>query len=193
MDISAPKKVFTPPPPIKIPQFAADTLPTPRPLLSWRTPPLLGSARKIDPPPPGASDSPFPLPEEKKNPKRPPSKDLAKRSGELSGMICLQIPCLFFLLRLFLGWSRCLFVVSRWPRSPFWYRYRDSAFCCSASRSSSSWDQPVSALLGLDILYIGGQRRSRCRKEDQKISIPKKDISMPTRRGTPLKQGKKTF
>ena len=48
-----------------------------------------------------------------------------------------------------------------------------SFFCCSASISSSSWDQPVRALLGLDILQSGGQRRSRYRKEARKISIPK--------------------
>ena len=50
--------------------------------------------------------------------------------------------CIFFLV------SRCLFrgiemayVVSR---SLFWCR--DSALCCSASRLSSSWDQPVCVL-----------------------------------------------
>ena len=32
------KKIFSPPP-RKIPQFAADTLPAPRPLPSWRNPP----------------------------------------------------------------------------------------------------------------------------------------------------------
>ena len=50
--------------------------------------------------------------------------------------------------------------------------YQDSAFCCSASRSSSSWDQPVRAFLGLKILEIGGQTRSRYPKEDRKMSIP---------------------
>ena len=53
--------------------------------------------------------------------------------------------------------SRCLFcgievaeVSFLVSRSLFWYR--DSVFCCSASISSSSWDQPVCAFLGLDIL-----------------------------------------
>ena len=34
--------------------------------------------------------------------------------------------------------------------------YRDSAFCCSASGSSSSWDQPVRVFFGLDFLQIRG-------------------------------------
>ena len=39
-------------------------------------------------------------------------------------------------------------------------------------------DRPLPAMkpgvfLGLDILYIGGRKRSRHRKEDRKISIPK--------------------
>ena len=67
------------------------------------------------------------------------------------------------------------FLVSR---SLFWYR--DTAFCCSASRSSSSWDQPVRAFLGLDILYIGGQRRSRYQKSDQKTSRPNKKGHLDT-------------
>ena len=41
----------------------------------------------------------------------------------------------------------------------FWHRdllfwYRDSARCCSASRSSSSWDQPVRVFLGLAICKL---------------------------------------
>ena len=70
VDISAPKKKkkFSPPPPQnQNPQFAADTLPAPRPLL-LETPPFLGFSKKNRRPPlPAASDSPFPLPEPKKN------------------------------------------------------------------------------------------------------------------------------
>ena len=63
VDISAPKKKMWPPPPI--PQFDADTLPAPRPLLLLETP-LLGFAIKNRQPLPSASDFPFPLPEQKK-------------------------------------------------------------------------------------------------------------------------------
>ena len=57
-------------------------------------------------------------------------------------------------------------------RSLFWYR--DSAFCCSASRSSSSWDQPVRAFLGLDILQIGGQNISIPKRRSKNLDTPKK-------------------
>ena len=60
------KKIFSPPPPEKFP----NSLQTPsRPLGPSRPsppPPLLGFSIKNRPPPPGASDSPFPLPEQKK-------------------------------------------------------------------------------------------------------------------------------
>ena len=65
-------------------------------------------------------------------------------------------------------WYRGVFsVVSRWPKSPFWYRdllfwYRDSAFSCSASTSSSSWDQPV--------LFFWAS--TSCKLEVKQISIP---------------------
>ena len=59
VDISAPEKKKAPPP--KFPQFAADTLPAPQ-----RPCPFWDFQLKTDPPPPGASDSPFPLPEQKK-------------------------------------------------------------------------------------------------------------------------------
>ena len=58
------KKNLAPPPP-QIPQFAADTLPAPRPLLENPSPPPGIFNKKWIPPPPGASDSPFPLPEQK--------------------------------------------------------------------------------------------------------------------------------
>ena len=62
-----PKKYLAPPP--KNPQFAADTLLTPWPLLET-PPPLEFSIKNLHPPPPpplpAASDSPFPLPEQKK-------------------------------------------------------------------------------------------------------------------------------
>ena len=58
--------------------------------------------------------------------------------------------CVFFLVCLY---GCVFFLVSRWPKSPFWYRdlFLVSRFC-SASISSSSWDQPVHAFLGLNIL-----------------------------------------
>ena len=39
----------------------------------------------------------------------------------------------------------------------------------------------ASAFWGLDFLWIRGQRRSRYRREDWKISMPQKDISIPTK------------
>ena len=65
----------------------------------------------------------------------------------------------------------------------FWYR--DSAFCRPATRSSSSWDQPISCFWGLDILYIGGHKRSQHRKQKIKKSrYPKNDISIPNKKVT---------
>ena len=68
------KKIFSPPPPN--PQFAADTLPAPRPLSLLETPLLGFSMQNRTPPPrlPDASDSPSPSPSKKnrKYPKRPP-------------------------------------------------------------------------------------------------------------------------
>ena len=69
------KKIFSPPPK-KNPQFAADTLPTPRPLLE--TPPPCGIFdKKSTPPSRRPRTPPSPSPSRKKNkkyPKRPPSK-----------------------------------------------------------------------------------------------------------------------
>ena len=68
------KKYLAPPPPKKNPQFAADTLPAPRPLLE-NPPPLLGFSIKIltPAPLPAALDSPRAEKKIKKYPKRPPS------------------------------------------------------------------------------------------------------------------------
>ena len=70
------KKYLAPPPPNS--QIRCRHLPAPRPLPFWRPPPSWDFHKKIEPPPPpGASDSPFRLPEQKKikkYPKRPPSK-----------------------------------------------------------------------------------------------------------------------
>ena len=57
-----------------------------------------------------------------------------------------------------------------------------SRFCIlfSASRLSSSWDQPVRVLWPRHSV-TWRPKRSRCRKEDQIISIPK-NISIPTKR-----------
>ena len=69
-------------------------------------------------------------------------------------------------------WYRDVFcVVSRWPKSPFWYR--DLVFGIEILHSVVQYLDRL--LLGinlcvlfcLDILQIGGQKRSRYRKEDQ--------------------------
>ena len=84
VDISAPrKKYLAPPPPCAVPGFTADTLPAPRPLPSWRPPPLLGFWIKNRPPPPRTPPPPSPAPrtppsvspsrKNKNHPERPPS------------------------------------------------------------------------------------------------------------------------
>ena len=94
--------------------------------------------------------------------------------------------CVFF------GIEMSFLVVSRWPkslflvaRSLFWYR--DSAFCCSASRSSSSWDQPVRAFWASTScpLEVKEDLDTEKMKESRYL---KKDISIPTKRVT-LKYG----
>ena len=56
-------------------------------------------------------------------------------------------------VEIFFGGIEVAYVSFLVSRSLFGHRDSDSEFCCSASRSSSSWDQPVhSFLLGLDIL-----------------------------------------
>ena len=79
VDVSAPKKIFSPPPPPKTknPQFAADTLPaSPTPGTRPRCPHIFN---KKPFPLPGASDSLFPLPE-KKNIRNAPPTQRAQRS-----------------------------------------------------------------------------------------------------------------
>ena len=76
VDISAPnKKILTPPPPPKFPN-SPQTLPAPRPLPSWRPPPLPGIFNeKPIPPPSRRLGVPLPPPRAEKNknyPKRPP-------------------------------------------------------------------------------------------------------------------------
>ena len=61
-----PEKKNLAPPPQKIPKFAAGTLPAPRPSRPSPPPPPGIFNQKPIPHPPGASDSPFPLPEQKK-------------------------------------------------------------------------------------------------------------------------------
>ena len=60
-----PRKKYLAPPPRAISQFAADTLLAPRPLPFLETPLLGFSIKNRPPPPPGASDSPFPSPSRK--------------------------------------------------------------------------------------------------------------------------------
>ena len=90
-------------------------------------------------------------------------------------------------------WYRdVFFVASRWPKSPFWHLdpfwYRDSAFCCSASRSSSSWDQPV-RVSWTQHPVNWRSKRSQYRREDRKSRCQEKDISIPTKRVTRFFQG----
>ena len=91
----------------------------------------------------------------------------------------------------YLAVSRCLFcgvevaqVSFLVSRSLSWYR--NSALCCSSSRSSSSWNQPVRALLGLDILQIGGQKDLDTEEKIKKSRCSKEDISIPSKRVTPF-------
>ena len=76
--------------------------------------------------------------------------------------------------------SRCLFVVSRWIKSPFLvsrslFWYRDSAFCSSTSRSF---------LPGINLCALFWALTS-CKSEVQEdLDTPKKDISIPTERVT---------
>ena len=60
-----PEKKYLAPPPKKNPQVSADTLPAPPPPRNTPPPPVGFSIKKRPPPSPGASDSPFPLPEQK--------------------------------------------------------------------------------------------------------------------------------
>ena len=73
----------------------------------------------------------------------PDPAKIAKALLELNG-------CIFFSIKTSFSWYREVLSFFMVSRSLFWYR--GSAFCCSASRSSSSWDQPVRAFLGLHIL-----------------------------------------
>ena len=70
-----------------------------------------------------------------------------------------------------------------------WFWYRDSAFCCSASRSSSSWNQPVRAFFGPPHPVSGGKEDLDTENKIEKSRDPKKDISIPTQRVTRHFQG----
>ena len=78
------------------------------------------------------------------------------------------------------------FVVSRWPKSPFWYR--DLFLGIEILHSVVQHrDRPLSGMtpcvfLGLDILYIGGQKDLDTEKKSKKSRHQKKDISIPTKR-----------
>ena len=66
-------------------------------------------------------------------------------------------------------------------------------FCCSASRLSSSWDQPVRAFLGLDICKWEVKEDLDTEKKIEKSRYLKKDISIPTKRVTPEKVPEKSW
>ena len=88
------------------------------------------------------------------------------------------------------SWCRdVFFVVSRWPKSPFWYR--DLFFGIEILHSVvQHLDRllpginRMRAFLGLDILQIGGQKNLDTEKKIEKSRYPKKDISTPTKRVT---------
>ena len=86
-----PEKKYLAPPSQKIPQFAADTLPAPRPLLYWRPPrPGIFNKEGSPRPPPGASDSPFPSRSRKK---------ISATSTKMSLCVCVCVcVCLLLLL-----------------------------------------------------------------------------------------------
>ena len=60
----------------------------------------------------------------------------------------------------------------------------DSAFCCSTSRSSSSWDQPVRALSASTSCKLEVKKDLDTEKKINKSRYPNKDISIPSKRVT---------
>ena len=83
-----PPKIFSPPPPTpQMPQFTADTLPAPPPPSTPPRPGIFNS--KPIPPLPGASDSPFPLPDQqnRKYSKRQPSLLLDGKGRLWEGLV----------------------------------------------------------------------------------------------------------
>ena len=80
----------------------------------------------------------------------------------------------FSRVRGFFWYRAVFFVVLRWPESSFWYR--DLLFLVSRLMQNRLLPgiNPCVLFWGLDILYIGGQKGSRHRKNDRKISIPPK-------------------
>ena len=89
-------------------------------------------------------------------------------------------------VHLFCGIEMSFVVVSRWPKSAFWYRdlfwgYRDSAFCCSASRSTSSSDQPVRVFWPQHPVRWRSQRISIPKRRSKNLKTQKQDVSISTR------------
>ena len=102
-----------------------------------------------------------------------------------AGEVTAENGCVFFLV------SRCLFcgievaqVSFLVSRSLFWCR--DSVFCCSASISSSSWDQPVRAFWASTSCKMEVKEDLDTEKKIEKSRNLKKDISIPTKRVTLL-------
>ena len=84
-------------------------------------------------------------------------------------------------------------MVSRWPksfllvsRSPFWYQ--DSAFCCSASRSSSSWDEPVRVFGPRHPVHWRSKEDLDTEKKIENLDAPKNN-SMPAKKSHPIFAG----
>ena len=78
------------------------------------------------------------------------------------------------------------FVVSRWPKSPFWYR--DFVLGIEILRSVVQRRDRLlpgmnpCVLLGFDILCIGGQKDLNTEKKIETSRYPKRDISIPTKK-----------
>ena len=114
-----PEKKYLAPAPPKNPQFAADTLPAPRPLLG-DLPALLGFSIKNRPPPsrrPRTPPSPSPSQKNKKYPKRPQGLNGGVTNGGLRGV-----------------WPPVLEIGRNRPFSPFF-----CLFCSFQEGPNSTW------------------------------------------------------
>ena len=79
-------------------------------------------------------------------------------------------------------------MVSRWPKSPFWYRDIfgiEILYCVVQHRDRLLPGMNPCVLLGLNILYIGGQKDLETDKKIQKSQRQRRDISILTQRVTP--------
>ena len=101
------------------------------------------------------------------------------------GLMYLVLTALVFWSRVLVP-GRQLRPELRWPEAPFWYRdllfgieILRSAFCCWTSRSSSSWDQPVRAFLGLAICKLEVRAGLNTEKKINKSRYQLKEVTPP--------------